>query len=189
MKIEYEATFTNIDKDEVRERLRQAGAVLVKPEFLQKRVVFNLPNNDPNSWLRVRDEGDKITMSLKKVEGSNIQDQKETCFTVSDFEEAREFLHLLGCQYKSYQETKRELWTLDGAEITIDEWPYLEPFVEIEALDEDTVKELAFKLSFIYEQAYFGAVDVLYGKKYNCPLDVINLQTPRITFDDPNPFA
>lgn len=188
MKIEYEATFTNINKDDIRERLKAIGATLIKPEFLQKRVVFNLPNNDPNSWLRVRDEGDRITMSLKKVEGNNIQDQKETCFTVSDFAEAKEFLHLLGCPYKSYQETKRELWILDGVEITIDEWPYLEPFVEIEALDEDMVKDVALRLGFMYEQAYFGAVDVLYSEKYNCSVELINLYTPRITFDDPNPF-
>lgn len=189
MKIEYEATFININKDEIREKLKSLGASLVKPEFLQKRVVFNLPNNDPNSWLRVRDEGDKITMSLKRVDGSDIDNQKETCFTVSDFEEAKEFLHLLGCPYKAYQETKRELWLLGGVEITIDEWPYLEPFVEIEAQDEDSVKEAAINLGFNYNEAYFGAVDVLYSQKYGCPLELINLHTPRITFEDPNPFA
>ncbi|MFA5163215.1 MAG: class IV adenylate cyclase [Patescibacteria group bacterium] len=188
MKIEYEATFTNIDKEEIRGRLRQAGASLIKPEFLQKRAVFNLPDNDSNSWLRVRDEGDKITMSLKRVDGGSIQNQKETCFTVSDFEEAKEFLQLLGCPYKSYQETKREIWLLGEAEISLDEWPYLEPFVEIEAQDEASVKAAAQRLGFNYEDAYFGAVDVLYSKKYACPLELINQRTPRITFEDPNPF-
>lgn len=33
MQIEYEAKFLDIDKDEVRERLRKAGAELVRPEY------------------------------------------------------------------------------------------------------------------------------------------------------------
>lgn len=43
MEIEYEATFPNIDKDEVRTKLRNSGAVLKRPEYLQRRVVFSLP--------------------------------------------------------------------------------------------------------------------------------------------------
>ena len=41
MDIEYEATFENIDKDQMRAKLKQAGAELVKKEFEQKRVVFS----------------------------------------------------------------------------------------------------------------------------------------------------
>ena len=40
MQIEYEATFSQIDKREIKSRLSSAGAILVKPEFLQRRVVF-----------------------------------------------------------------------------------------------------------------------------------------------------
>ncbi len=67
MEIEYEATFTNISKEVIRQKLQDAGATLVKPEFLQKRSVFKLPTGHEikGGWLRVRDEGDKITMSLK----------------------------------------------------------------------------------------------------------------------------
>jgi hypothetical protein len=38
MNIEYEATFLNADKDEMRERLRHSGTVLIRPEFLMKRA-------------------------------------------------------------------------------------------------------------------------------------------------------
>lgn len=44
MKIEYEATFINVNKDNIRDRLQKAGASLIKPEFLQRRVVFELPS-------------------------------------------------------------------------------------------------------------------------------------------------
>src|SRR3989344_1894216 len=71
MKIEYEATFVKVDKDEIRERLTSVGAKLIKLEFLQKRITLNLPSGHElkDGWLRVRDEGDKITLSLKVVDG------------------------------------------------------------------------------------------------------------------------
>lgn len=86
MKIEYEAKFLNIDKDEIRRRLLESGAELIKPEFLQKRFNFHLPGDlrEDKAWLRVRNEGDKITLSLKKIEGKEIHHQKELTVDVSD---------------------------------------------------------------------------------------------------------
>jgi adenylate cyclase class 2 len=190
MTIEYEATFANINKDEMRERLRSAGAKLVKPEFLQKRVVFNLPagHEIDGGWLRVRDEGDKITMSLKVVDGEKIENQKEICLKVNDFAVAVNFLSALGCNRKSYQETKRELWILDGAEITIDEWPFLEPLVEVEASTEEAVKAASLTLGFDYDQALFCSVDTLYSAKYGVPKEVINNEIKEVSFNIENPF-
>jgi adenylate cyclase class 2 len=192
MKVEYEASFANIDKDEMRQILRKVGATLVKPEFMQKRVVFYLPEgrDNVNSFARVRDEGDKITMSIKQtVEGGKIDEQFETCFDVSDFEEAVKFLEFLGCKQKAFQETKRELWALDGAEITIDEWPFLEPFVEVEADSEEIVESISQKLNFDYSKAYFVPVGGLYSAKYGVSVDVINNKTPKIVFGEKNPFV
>ena len=190
MDIEYEATFQNISKEQVRSRLNALGARMAKKEFLQRRIVFHLPkgNEVRGGWLRVRDEGDKITMSLKVVDGSSIRDQKEICLSVNDFKTACSFLENLGCRKKAYQENRRELWKIGGVEITIDEWPFLEPFVEIEGKSEDAVRNIAGKLEFNYSEAIFGAVDVLYSKKYGVSEDIINNQTPLITFDNPNPF-
>jgi len=191
MQIEYEATYTNVDKDEVRKRLKKAGAEIVKPEVFQKRVVFHFPEGHAKqgAWARVRDEGDKITMSIKQtVDGGKIDEQFETCFNVSDFDEAVKFLEFLGCRQKAYQETKRELWTLDEVEITIDEWPFLEPFVEVEGRSEKSVKEASGKLGFDYRTAYFGPVGGIYSKKYGISTDIINNQTPKIVFNGKNPF-
>jgi adenylate cyclase class 2 len=145
MQIEYEATFYPVDKDEIRARLKEAQAKLLKAEFLQKRYVFSLPrgNEIPGGWLRVRDEGDKITMSLKVVNGEKIEDQKEICLQVDNFEQALSLLETIGCDKKAYQETKRELWNIDGVDICLDEWPWLEPFIEIEGQSEDEVKRVS----------------------------------------------
>ncbi len=191
MNIEYEATFPEVDKREVRARLLAVGATLVKPEFLQKRVVFNLPKGHeiPGGWLRVRDEGDRITMSLKVVDGTHIENQKEICLKVDSFDEGVNLFLSLGCEKKSYQETRRELWTLDGTEVTIDEWPFLRPFVEVEGKSEASVRAVSEKIGFDYTQALFGAVDVLYMRQYpHLTFDRIN-QTPLIVFDGENPFV
>jgi len=190
MKTEYEATFPNVNKDEIRERLKKAGAVLTRPEFLQKRYAIDLHEsyNGKKGWIRVRDEGDKTTLSYKYREGDNIDSIKEHTITVNDMEETRIFLNLIGCQTKAYQETKREIWILEEAEITIDEWPYLEPFVEIEAESEAIVKKVSAMLGFAYGEAIFGPVSILYSKKYNIPERVVNFETPRITFEEANPF-
>ena len=190
MQIEYEATFPDINKDEIRKKLKSAGAELVKPEFLQKRVVFNLPKGHEieGGWLRVRDEGDKITMSLKVVNNGKIEEQKEICLKVDNFENAEVLLMTTGCEKKSYQETKREIWMLDRVEVCIDEWPFLEPFVEIEGDSEEGVKDASKKLGFDYPKALFRSTGMVYEMKYGIPEKEINNNFPIITFEGKNPF-
>ena len=190
MEIEYEATFVKVDKDDIRAKLKNAGAKLERPEFMQRRVVFNLPKGHEikGAWARVRDEGDKITMSVKIVDGEKITDQKETCITIDDFERGRMILKTMGADEKAYQETKRELWKLDDVEITLDEWPFLEPYVEVEGSSEEAVRAVAKKLGFKWAKARFCAVGTLYAEKYDFDETVINNETPKIVFGMENPF-
>ncbi|HCJ45480.1 MAG: CYTH domain-containing protein [Candidatus Moranbacteria bacterium] len=190
MNIEYEATFPDIEKETIRHMLETAGAKLVRPEFLQKRVVFTFPEGHEitGGWMRVRDEGNKITMSLKIVDGDKIENQKEICLTVDSFDQAELLLTTLGCRKKSYQETKRELWVIDDTEITIDEWSFLRPFVEIEGKSEEVVKQVTEEIGLDYMKALFGAVDIIYMHQYpHLTCDRINT-TPRIVFEGENPF-
>lgn len=191
MKTEFEATFKINSKDEIRDTLKKAGAKLIKKEFLQRRVVFFLPSGHEieNGWLRVRDEQDKITLSLKVVHNNTtIENQKELQLKVDDFETAIELLDTIGCEKKSYQENLRELWELDGVEITIDEWPFIEPYIEIEGESEKIVKNVTEKLGYDYSTAYFGSVDGMYAKKYNIKEERVNDNTPKIIFEMENPF-
>ena len=196
MQIEYEATFENIDKEEIRQRLKEAGAILVKPEILMKRYTFNLPEGQSRkgAWARVRDEGDKITMSFKIINDGGvgkIDEQKEICLEIDNFENGVEFLRALGCEEKAYQESKREMWQIGKTEVCLDEWPFLEPFCEVEGPSEQEVKDISKKLGFDYSKALFCAVGTLYARKYGkYGIDEvrINNATPRITFDMSNPF-
>ena len=190
MDIEYEATFVNIDKDETRDKLEKAGAKLIRPEFLQKRTVFHLSKGCKikNGWIRARDEGDKITITLKVVDGVKIHNQKEINLEVNDFARANQFLAALGCKEKAYQENKRELWELGGVEIMLDEWPFLEPILEIEGKSEKAVKSVCKKLKLDYSKALFCAIGAVYSRKYGISEHMINYKTPKIIFKMKNPF-
>ncbi len=189
MDIEYEAKFLKIDKEDVRRRLGAAGATLAKAEFLQKRIPFDLPGErkSKDAWLRVRDEDGRVTLSLKIVDGDRIENQREIMLTVDDFDSAVALLDAIGCTRKSYQETKRELWHAGDMEIMIDEWPFLEPFVEVEGPSEIAVRNFSEKLGFHWEDAVFGAVGKLYFMKYGVYPDAVNRIT-KIVFDMENPF-
>lgn len=189
MKTEWEAAFWPIDKDEVRARLTKAGATRVYEERLMPRVNLYTPGHSDatRTFARVRNEGDCITMTVKDMSGSTMEEQKEVEVTVDDFENARELLRALGCRDKNYQEAKRELWELDGTEVTIDEWPFLDPLTEIEGTSEETVRTVAKKLGFNWQEARFCSADKLYAEKYGIePRTVVEF--PHLTFDIPNPF-
>ncbi|MBT4153723.1 MAG: CYTH domain-containing protein [Candidatus Magasanikbacteria bacterium] len=185
MQIEFEATFLGVDKDECRTRLKDAGATLVHPEYMQKRDVFHTPIPIEGGWLRVRQEADKITMSIKVVNGDRIEDQKEVELTIDSFEKGSAFLQAIGAPKKAYQETLREKWVLDGVDITIDTWPGLRPYVEVEGMAEADVKLVSEKIGFDYQDAKFCEVSSIYKEELGIPPEVMKNETPIITFDNP----
>lgn len=187
---EFEAKFLDIEPEEIRAKLRRLGARSVHAERLIRRTVYDFPSgtlSEQGAWVRVRDEGDRITLTFKQVAGTGITDVREIELTVDNFERAGKLMEALGCRRKAYQETKRERWILDGAELTIDTWPGLRPFMEIEAADETSVDALTEKLGLDYRQAVFGSVDVVYERELGIPPDEINNRTPLLTFAHPPP--
>ncbi len=191
MNIEFEATFPDVSIPDIQARLMRSGAKKTKPRTFYRRVVFNLPNTKPTDhiWGRVRDEGNKVTMSIKEWNGDGgIESQKELEVEVNDFDTAVHIMTKIGCVEKSYQESYREEWQLDDVHVTIDEWPWLEPFVEVEGGSEKEVQEISEKLNFDYSKAIFTNASTLYMKKYKISQRRIDHETPRITFDE-NPFA
>lgn len=131
----------------------------------------------------------KVMMTLKIFTEETISGQKELEVEVGNFDNTVSMLKLLGFREKAYQETKRELWRLNDVEIMIDEWPFLEPFIEIEGANEEAVRAIAEKLGFDYSEAIFGPVTIQYSQKYNLEEDLINNKTPKIIFDMENPFV
>lgn len=168
MQNEYEATFLKVEEDKLKNNLEDLGANLVKPRQLMKRAIFeNDTTNSDGSWVRLRDEGDKITLTLKQVvDDSSIHGTKEIEFIVDDFEKVCEFLKGIGLIQKRYQENYREEWKLNDVVFDFDTWPDVPTFLEIEGPSESDVKEAAEKLGFDYSSARFGSVDSIYLEEY-----------------------
>jgi predicted adenylyl cyclase CyaB len=183
MHVEFEAKILQVDKDAVRSTLQRLDAKLVHAEFLMRRVVFNPPIATGGAWMRVRQEADKITMSYKQVNGTKIDDQLEVELRVDSFDEAVKFLQSIGAKKKAYQETMRETWYLDSAQITIDTWPGLHPFIEVEGDSEQKVKTVVEKMGYNYSDTCFGAVDIVYKQELGITPEQLNGQTPVISFD------
>ena len=181
MKNEIEAQFLDIDKDAIRSKLESLGATLVKPETLMRRTVFY---TGEHSFARVRDEGDKIVMTYKNVsDDHSILGTKEVNIEVNNYDDAILFLRGCGLKAKARQETKREIWTLDHAELCIDTWPWLPTFIEIEAPTEDEVWQIAKKLGFKKSDAKYGSVDTTYQHYYGVDPEIVNQHTPEILFN------
>jgi adenylate cyclase class 2 len=63
---------------------------------------------------------------------------------------------------------------LDDVEVTIDTWPWIPTFVEIESSSEEKLKTAAKKLGLEWSQALYGSVEPAYQKYYDVTEDEIN---------------
>ncbi|MBI2050526.1 MAG: adenylyl cyclase [Parcubacteria group bacterium] len=186
MKNEVEATFLSVNRDAVRNKLKAAGFELKTPEYVMRRKTFDFSRVAPgkNKWGRVRQESDKVTVTIKEIRGSGINDVYEVELVVNDFDTAVSFFEACGVPVKSFQENMREVWKRNGVEVMIDTWPGLNPFVEIEGADETVVRETSKELGFDFEQGVFGSVDLIYEKELGIPTKAID-RMPEITFAHP----
>jgi adenylate cyclase class 2 len=189
MKTEIEAKFLNVNFDEIRQKLTELGAVCRQPMQLMRRVTFDTPEMaEKHGFLRVRDEGHQITMTYKQFDEMSLTGAKEIEVTVSNYEDTIALVRAAGLNTKSLQEARRELWLLDNVEIMLDEWPWANPFMEIEASTEEGVKETASKLGLKWEDAVFGDLNQAFRVQYPHMAAgdaVYNL--PEIKFDAPLP--
>lgn len=170
METEIEAKWLNIDHNLMRKRLEKAGAKLVEPERLMSRKVFDYNDmrlEKVGGWVRVRNEGDKVTLSYKQLNDRSLHGTKEVTVVVDDFEKACQFLESIGLEAKAYQETKRESWLLDDAEIELDTWPWIPSFIEIEAKNEEILKRTAQLLGLNFADALHGSVETAYQAEYD----------------------
>ncbi len=167
MKKEIEVKFLQVDIDETRQTLNKIGATLVSPMHLMRRATIKTPEMYQNdSFVRVRDEGDKITLTYKQFNAPTIDGCDESEVIVSDFHETLKLLQCAGLPAGTYQESKREKWLLGNTEIVIDEWPWIKPYIEIEGETPELVKEVAQKMGFDWNNAVFGSVMRAYEAEY-----------------------
>lgn len=170
---EIEVKFLNVDKDKLEEKLLAIGAHKVG-DFFYRRRVFDYPDwrlDADHSWLRLRDEGEKITLSFKKRLGvgehanGNDAGMDETEIVVSDFDTTADMLFKLGFIEKHYAENKRTRYVKEGIEFDIDTYPELEPYLEIEAPTWEKVDEAIAWLELNAEEKKIFSANQIYALK------------------------
>jgi len=167
MSKEIEVKFLQIDVLAICRKLRKISATLERPMGLMRRVMIKTDKMvADDSFLRVRDEGSKVTMTYKRFDSQTIDGCEEIEVIVDDFERTIALLRALGLAPVTYQESRREIWSLDGAEIVIDEWPWVKPYIEIEGKNEKVIQSVAQRLGFDWQDAAFGSVMRAYEAEY-----------------------
>ncbi len=183
---EIEVKFLDINTESLIKKLEKLGAKRIF-ERLYRRRVFDYPDlrlDDNYSWVRLRDEGDQITLAFKQrikpgEKGENDQTMHESEIIVSDFEETTNILINIGLIEKSYQENKRIRYVLDDIEFDIDFWPQVPPYLEIEAESWEKVEEAIKLLELNSEDKKIYSTYQVY--------DVYNIKMKdykRITFEE-----
>jgi adenylate cyclase class 2 len=172
MKTEIEVKFLNTDFEALRDKLKSIGGKCEQPMRLMKRAIIDTPDlkmREAGGYIRVRDEGDKVTLTYKqfdKAQDLHIASAKEIEVEVSDFDGTVDIMLATGLAMRSLQESKRETWKVGDVEVVLDEWPWLNPYIEIEAEDEGSIKKVASDLGFDWKDAVFGDVMVAYRAQY-----------------------
>lgn len=189
MQTEIEVKFVDIDIDEVRRRLESLRAVCEQPMRLMRRALVETPEMAAiDAFLRLRDEGDKVTLTYKQHLKSGIEAAREIETTVGDFDATKALLEASGMRFHTYQESRRETWQMGSVEVVIDEWPWMPPYIEIEGSNEAEVKQAAQTLGFDWSQAVFGGADVVYQSLYDMSDGVRGvIDIPEVRFDAPLP--
>ena len=142
MPIEHEAKILDIDPDAMERLILDKGGQKLGERFM-RRYVYDITPGDQSKWIRLRDTGDETTLTVKQITSDAIDGTHEIEVGVDDFAATNALLNVLGFTAKSYQETKRTSFILDGAQVEIDTWPQIPPYLEIEAGSKDEVVRVA----------------------------------------------
>ncbi|WP_330252749.1 CYTH domain-containing protein [Nocardia sp. NBC_00565] len=147
MPIEHEAKILDIDPDTIEQPILDKGGRKLGERFM-RRYVYDITPGVDGKWIRLRDNGNGTTLAVKEITSDAIDGTHETEVGVDDFAATNALLGMLGFTAKSYQETKRVSFELDRAQIEVDTWPQIPPYVEIEAASKNEVIRVAELLGY-----------------------------------------
>lgn len=190
---EIEVKFLDVNHQEMRDRLKELKADIVAPMRVMKRAILDFPKRTlalkNDGWVRVRDEGDHVTLTYKQLTDQQRAYSKEVEVIVNDYEKVIELLEQIGLKTFAVQESRRETWRLGNVEIVLDEWPWVKPYIEIEGPSEASIRDVSARLGFAWSQAIYGSVDMVYASQYpgiRLPTEHVS-EISEITFGQPLP--
>ena len=162
--MEYEYAFKKYNKKKILSQIQKLDGTFFG-HFIFKVIVFIHPLQDNKTYIRIRDEGYKCTMTTKtKTNKSQFSIENEVI--IDDFNEAVKILYSLGCKKKYYYEKMREIWKIKDTEIIFDIGPGVPEIMEIEAKNkrilDNLVKQFGIKKDIINKSKYVNKYKELY---------------------------
>ena len=182
MHLEKEITILNINKAEFIKLLESKGAVRIGDEVTQIRYTYDVKPKNPNKWIRLRTNGEKSTLTVKEITQNSKMNTKEWEVEVSNFEETNKILNELGFEYRNKQENKRQIYKLNNIEISIDTWPLIPPYAELEADNENDILNLVKELDINEKDITYLDVTSIYMQIYGINI----LQIKELEFSNEN---
>lgn len=157
---ENEIEILDIDKKQVIKRLNELGAkYLGKSRF--KRIEFMLDGDigSGHSWVRVRTDGKDTTITLKEMEAEkDFGTMGEWEIKTNKFLDAVKIMSKITDSKLVYFENDRDAYILENTYITIDKWPEIPVFLEIEAPSIKKLKEMYKRLKI--KGKFFGSASI-----------------------------
>jgi len=185
---EFEAKFLDIDLDVLYKKLKALGGVKKQENTIFRRSVFNLCDIK-RGYVRVRDEGNKITMTAKIYKDPKFPEEYEIEIK-DDFEKGRDFLQSLNLTQKAYHETMRETWRVpygkkkELCEIAIDRIPGLPLYIEVECKTEKDLKKSIKLLEMNKSKIGYGAYGKVFDTYYGISQIIMDNDVPSLTFNN-----
>ncbi len=140
MPVEYEYSFVKFDKKTIIDKIKENNGEYIGT-YIFRVQVFIHPFNAKGTYIRVRDEGHRITMTYKRKNfKTKFDDEYE--IKIDNFDTAINMLVGIGCKKKYYYEKIREIWKLKNTEIVFDTNPGIEDRMEIESNTQDELNEM-----------------------------------------------
>jgi adenylate cyclase class 2 len=180
MSKEFEAKFLDINVSEMKKKLKLLGAKPVHPRKKYVRSVYHRCAG--SGFARVRREDKGVTMTVKTYDDPKFPHEFEVSIN-EDFDTAVKFMNALGIKQKAFQESYREKWKHPLVnEVTFDNIPGIPTYMEVEAETEEKMNQMIDMLKLDKSKMRFGSFDRTYEEYYGIPRNVLNDETPSLTF-------
>lgn len=160
---ECEVVIAGINKGEIERKLRKLGAnYRGHSSFRRIEFLIGGKSSKGHTWGRVRTDGKVTTITAKRYRAANLP-MEEHEVGVDDFEKAVKVMSRITSSKLCYFENERDTYKLGRLTITIDRWPGIPYYMEIEGPSMAQVKSFHRKLGI--KGTFIGnpTLDALYG--------------------------
>jgi len=137
---EFEHEFFEFNKKDIISKIKEMNGKC-KGIFLFRVQVLVHPLNTPGTYIRVRDEGFRTTMTYKCKNPNDKYEQEEE-IVIDNFDNGVTLLLSLGCKKDYYYEKIREIWYIKNTEVVFDSNPGIDDRLEVESKTLKEMKEM-----------------------------------------------